>query len=115
MDGAAASFGTCIDSICIGQVRCFQRLQIFKARKKSMRPSLRAFCRLQAVEFSFAISALNLVAIEYAVKCHKISTNFHYLKGTHFSCWEMFLKLTVPYPGETFVSVETAYVKEKLL
>lgn len=63
-DGAAASLGKCIDSICIGQVGCFQRLQIFKAGKKSMRPSLMAFCRLQAVEFSVVISALNLVAIK---------------------------------------------------
>lgn len=80
-----------------------------------MRPFLMAFCRLQAVEFSVVISALNLVAIEYAVRCHKILTNFCYLKVTHFSCWEMFLKQTVPYPGETAVSVETAYIKEQLL
>lgn len=44
----------------------------FQGKKKSIRPSITASCRLQTKEFSLFMSALNLVAIGYAVRCHKI-------------------------------------------
>lgn len=87
----------------------------FSRQERNWRRSLTAFSRVQAVEFSLVISVLNLVAIEYAVRCHKSLTNFHYLKVTNFSCWEMFLKQTVPYPRETFVSeVDCLYKRASL-